>query len=535
MMKKLLSLRKSKHVLKTAYESYKKQGKSLSPESLSNIEQTMEACDQAILKKDREEASRLASKIEVFGKENFKRPWTGYVFEFVLAIIFALIIATVVRQMWFELYEIPTGSMRPTFREKDNLTVTKTAFGLNVPLKTEHFYFNPELVQRTSVLIFSGDNIDLPETDTTYFGIFPYKKRYIKRLIGKPGDSLYFYGGKLYVVDKEGLPVKEFIDAPWMQKLEHIPFISFEGKRNSGMKQITFSQFHKPLGRISLSSSGELQGEIFNGKDWVKDQVQAAKDTHREIQTYSDFFGMRNFAKARIITKNELKKRTRSDPILQETAPLYLELSHTPNLSNPKPVDDPDLGMMLQPFVTWIPLQEKNLNAIMDAMYTARFVVKDGKAQRYSAGGTRPNPNLPRFPGVPDGTYEFYYGKASQIGLGGVSYALPDNHPLYRRDPANIQRLFNMGIDMNTWFDPSNGKDLLFPNRYAYFRNGDLYLMGAPILSKDDPVLEKFNKDEARREQQSTQARPYIAFKDHGAPAKEDGSYDVEFIRTVGR
>ncbi len=46
--------------------------------------------------------------------------------------------------------------MRPTFKEQDHLSVTKTSFGLNIPLATEHFYFDPYLVQRLSVAIWSG-------------------------------------------------------------------------------------------------------------------------------------------------------------------------------------------------------------------------------------------------------------------------------------------------------------------------------------------------------------------------------------------
>ena len=38
--------------------------------------------------------------------------------EMAVAIAIALVVATLVRQTWFELYEIPTGSMRPTLKKK---------------------------------------------------------------------------------------------------------------------------------------------------------------------------------------------------------------------------------------------------------------------------------------------------------------------------------------------------------------------------------------------------------------------------------
>ena len=145
-----------------------------------------------------------------------------------MALALALCVAIVVRQSWFELYEIPTGSMRPTFKEQDHLSVTKTAFGINIPLVTDHILFNPALVERTGVITFTGDKIPIDQ-DTKFMWVFPYKKRFIKRLIGRPGDSLYFYGGKIYAIDSEGNPVKEFLDAPWLDGIEHIPFMQFTG------------------------------------------------------------------------------------------------------------------------------------------------------------------------------------------------------------------------------------------------------------------------------------------------------------------
>jgi len=112
----------------------------------------------------------------------------------VTGIVFALLVAVLIRTMWFELYTIPTGSMRPTLKEQDFLVVSKTDYGINVPLQAAHFYFDPTLVQRGSIIVFNGENMDIEDADTTYFYLFPGKKQFVKRLIGKPGDSLYFYG-----------------------------------------------------------------------------------------------------------------------------------------------------------------------------------------------------------------------------------------------------------------------------------------------------------------------------------------------------
>lgn len=535
--KRPYSLHKSFTIQKCIYNWYKKKGHTLPAAQLSLIENDMAALDKALIQNDRVEASNIARRLETFANEFCKKSIFDYALELTFALIFALIIAVIVRAMWFEPYEIPTGSMRPTFKEQDHLTVTKTAFGINTPLMTSHLYFDPSLVQRTSILIFSGDGLPLRDTDTTYFGIFPYKKRYIKRLIGKPGDILYFYGGRLYGIDEKGNDIKEFRDSPWMHPLEYVPFLSFEGDISGKQNAILFNQFHGPLGRVNLSPLGQVNSDIFNGKEWIKDQAQAQLKPHNSIETYSDFYGIRNYAEARLLTKEELDQLpdVKSYGDLEEGI-LYLQLHHTPSLSYPKPLiqrDGQGVAIGIPGFSTIIPLQKHHVDAIMDNIYTARFVVDNGRARKYSAGDEHFAAGSPKFPNVPNGTYEFYFGKLSHITWGGISLAEDKANPLYSHDPKNIQKLFNLGFEMNTVFNPSPNNQTYFPHRYAYFRDGDLYMMGVPILKKDDPALIKFNQREEKRQTQSTPKSPYIAFKDYGPPIK-DGNIDVDFIKTFG-
>lgn len=536
--KRPYSLHKSFTIQKWVYKWYKKKGHTLSNSQLTLIESDMMALDRAMAKSDKIEASTIARRLEAFANENCKKSIFDYIIELIFALVFALVIAVIVRAMWFEPYEIPTGSMRPTFKEQDHLTVTKTAFGVNIPLMTDHFYFDPDLVQRTSILIFSGDGLPLRDVDTTYFGIFPYKKRYIKRLIGKPGDSIYFYGGKLYGVDKEGNDILELRDSPWMQPLEHVPFLSFEGDLSSGKQNsILFNQFHHPLGRVALSPLGQINSDIFTGKEWVKDQPLAQTKPHTSIETYSDFYGMRNYAEARLLTKEELNQLPNLKNYGEfDDGVLYLQLHHTPSLAYPKPIvqrEGQGVAIGISGYSTIIPLQQSHLDAIMKNLYTARFVIANGRGRKYSAGDEHFAAGNPKFPNVPDGTYEFYFGDLSRITWGGIALAGKKDNPLYSRDPANIQKLFNLGLEMNTVFSPSPNNETLFPHRYAYFRDGDLYMMGAPILKKDDPILVKFKEHEEKRQAQSTVKSPYVAFRDYGPPMK-DGKIDVEFIRTFG-
>lgn len=540
---RLYSLKKARQILIQANDWYKKKWNTLSAEQLHGFEIDLAALDQAILQKNQVEADLLSRRIEKYTKAYIKKSFKGFFIELVIALVLALVIATVIRQIWFEPYEIPTGSMRPTFKEQDHLIVSKTTFGINYPLRTEHLYFDPSLVQRTSVVIFSGENIDLPDTDTSYFWIFPYKKRYIKRCMGKPGDSLYFYGGKLYGMDQNGRELTELWDNSRLERLEYLPFTTFEGRIGSGtsssglVNQILFRHMDKPLGRFLFESNGKVTGEIFDGFRWIRDNPQALLTPHKSIETYSDFWGFRNFAMARLLTKEQVEQLTDIDVKTLEKGILYLELRHTPSLTYPTPRllwdDNRRLTPLISPYVSIIPLQESHLSALMDNMYTSRFIVSRGYATKYSLQTPRFGSTSPSFPNVSDGTYEFYYGRAYKVVWGGITVSLPPDHPLYKRDPQNIQKLFNLGIEMSTVFSPLSTSQVAYPARYAYFRDGALYLLGAPILKKDDPTLISFQEKEKQREQQANPERPYIAFKDYGPPFRE-GKLDQEFIKTFG-
>ena len=442
------SLKRSHHVFVQSNSWYKKHWKQLKSDALKRLEYLLEELDSAIIAKDRPHASQLAHDLQAFGKTHFTRSPTRYLIEVVIAIAVALCVATVIRQVWFEPMKIPSGSMRPTFREQDHLVISKTAFALNVPLRTEHFIFEPQNVKRGGVVVWTGDHIDLPDTDTTYFLLFPGKKRYIKRMIGKPGDSLYFYGGKIYGTDKDGNDITSEFRAPYFQRLEYIPFLNFLPRNvvsrmeHTQLTQVYIKQINEQRGRLTFLGPQQIKADIYTGKEWVKDDPAAQKTPHDTIKTFSDFFGMRNFAMARILTKEQLKSVLNIDPSTVDNGVLYLELMHSPSLTYPKPIVRNQVLLGTQSSV--IALQSNHLNALMDTLYTDRIVINNGYASSYRTDGQMAEEDSPRFPGIPDGMYEFYYGKGFEVGSTGWLTPLPADHPLYSRDPENVQRLFNL-------------------------------------------------------------------------------------------
>ena len=440
--------------------------------------------------------------------------------------------------MWFEPMEIPTGSMRPTLRELDHLIISKTDFGLNLPLTPHHLYFDEALVKRGDIIVFTAENMEVFDPKTTYFYLFPGYKRLVKRCMGKPGDFLYFYGGHIYGIDRDGNDLIELREEPSIAAHNHVPFISFEGREKRGARPRETQLFQSGqaiarfLDKPQVGGRPQLKGEIFVDGNWVADAPQAARQPHDAIATYSDFWGFGNYAMTRLLAKSELPPGANAPD--DGEAALFLELSHHANLTYPRPrllEGAQSSRYLLTPEVSYLPLQHQHVKALWDHLYTSRFIVQKGKGYFYNQGQIRPSPYAPALPGVPDGTYEFYDGTGYKVGIGGILSPLPYDHPLCEQTLENLTTLFNFGIEWNTLFAPAKGDRL--PSRFAFFRDGDLYVMDGKVVAADDPVLEAFSEAERQTEAASTAARPYLPFIDYGAPLK-DGKIDAAFIRRFG-
>ena len=120
-----------------------------------------------------------------------KKP-SGF-FESLKTIVYALLIALVVRTIAFEPFNIPSGSMLPTLEIGDYLFVSKYSYGysrhslpLSLPLIPGRVFFsNPE---RGDVAVFK-----LPSDNQT---------DYIKRIVGMPGDKIQMKNGRLHINGK---------------------------------------------------------------------------------------------------------------------------------------------------------------------------------------------------------------------------------------------------------------------------------------------------------------------------------------------
>jgi signal peptidase I len=132
-----------------------------------------------------------------------KRASAGIV-DTIKTIVYAVLIALVVRTVAYEPFNIPSGSMIPTLLVGDYLFVAKYSYGYSryslpfgLPLFSGRIFFH--LPERGDVVVFK-----LP-TDTSV--------DYIKRVIGLPGDTIQMKQGELYINDKEVArkPIEDYL------------------------------------------------------------------------------------------------------------------------------------------------------------------------------------------------------------------------------------------------------------------------------------------------------------------------------------
>ncbi len=108
-------------------------------------------------------------------------------------IVYALIIALVIRAFLFQPFNIPSGSMIPTLYVGDYLFVSKYAYGYS----RHSFPFSPP--------VFNGRIMgSMPERGDIAVFKFPADNRtdYIKRIIGLPGDKVQMIDGVLHLNGK---------------------------------------------------------------------------------------------------------------------------------------------------------------------------------------------------------------------------------------------------------------------------------------------------------------------------------------------
>ncbi len=123
-----------------------------------------------------------------------KKKLINLVFDNVKTLIWALVIAVLIRSLLFQPFYIPSSSMEPTLLVGDRIFVSKYTYGFS----KHSFPFSPNI---TNKRFFSKQ----PKKGDLVVFKTPTDNRtdYIKRLIGLPGDTIQFIKGELFINDKK--------------------------------------------------------------------------------------------------------------------------------------------------------------------------------------------------------------------------------------------------------------------------------------------------------------------------------------------
>ena len=133
---------------------------------------------------------------------------SGGFLETVKTVVYALLIAGVIRTLFFQPFWIPSGSMKDTLLIGDFLFVNKMAYGYSYASCPSIYIpnFGIDIDAEDVCGVFDGDNTRLfgsePERGDVVVFRHPVTGRdFIKRLIGLPGDKIQVREGLVYIND----------------------------------------------------------------------------------------------------------------------------------------------------------------------------------------------------------------------------------------------------------------------------------------------------------------------------------------------
>ncbi|MDE6110528.1 MAG: signal peptidase I [Eubacterium sp.] len=146
-------------------------------EAESEAEAETEQKVETVPEKDNKEKM---PKVKKDSKEKKPKDKKKEIIEFCTPIVIAAILAAIIKIFILANAVVPTGSMIPTINEKDRIIASRLSYISNDPERYDIIMFN------------------FPDNEDTKF---------VKRVLGLPGDIIKVYDGKVYITDSRG---KEF-------------------------------------------------------------------------------------------------------------------------------------------------------------------------------------------------------------------------------------------------------------------------------------------------------------------------------------
>lgn len=215
--------------------------------------------------------------------------------EWIDAIAFAVVAATLIRGLFLEAYTIPTPSMEKSLLVGDFLFVSKYHYGPRVPMTPISFPFAHHTMPVLGTKAYS-EAIKLPYYRLPGFTtiknndvvVFNYpaenegrpvdkKENYIKRCIAIPGDSVSLVDGQVFVNGKANE------NAPRMQMIYHVKTKDGNGFDPKYLKEIDANMLQ------SLSNQGDFQMQIKEETVPVFKGMENVQTIEPIVQTRGEF------------------------------------------------------------------------------------------------------------------------------------------------------------------------------------------------------------------------------------------------------
>ena len=176
-----------------------------------------------------------------FNNTAFTTGWKKYFHDNVLDDLYVpLILVTILRAFFLEMYLIPSGSMQPNLYPGDFVVVNKLAYEVKVP-GTNQTLISQKLPARGDIVVFLDPSA-------------PTQRKLIKRLIALPGDTVSIQNNELVINDKliqEKFMYKSFDYVPIMGRSVKFPVEFYE--QELGDKTIKLQHMPSNIRDITLS------------------------------------------------------------------------------------------------------------------------------------------------------------------------------------------------------------------------------------------------------------------------------------------
>jgi signal peptidase I len=205
--------------------------------------------------------------------------------EWVDAVLFAVIAATVIRSLFIEAYQIPTSSMEKSLLVGDFLFVSKVNYGARLTMTPLSFPFAHHTIPRLNIKAYSellkfpyfrlpgfqkiknGDVVVFNWPDERLDRPVDKKENYIKRCVAIPGDTIQVINGVVYI---NGIPEKK----PENREFEYI-------MRTNG-KYLPEKLFDKldVTDKMAINGDGEQTS-------WIT-QLQLTDENYQKLARHSD-------------------------------------------------------------------------------------------------------------------------------------------------------------------------------------------------------------------------------------------------------